>query len=109
MEPQRCEARPEERIVTSTQLTSETSGLASGCGQPSLCAAFQASAARHPERVALRTVGGEVHMTWARYAEEVERVAGGLATLGARHGDRVMFLATNTPQLAIAETAALHL
>jgi long-chain acyl-CoA synthetase len=48
-------------------------------------------------------------MTWAEYAREVERVAGGLATLGVQHGDRVMFLARNTPKLAIAETAALHL
>ena len=72
-------------------------------------AAFQASAERVPERVALRTPGGRVSLTWAQYAQAVERAAGALAGLGVRHGDRVALLSRNTPQLAILEVAALHL
>ena len=71
-------------------------------------AAFQASAERVPERVALRTTSG-YSLTWAQYAQAVERAAGALAGLGVRHGDRVGFLSRNTPQLAICEVAALHL
>jgi long-chain acyl-CoA synthetase len=71
-------------------------------------AAFQASAERVPDRVALRTTGG-YSLTWAQYAQAVERAAGALAGLGVRHGDRVALLSRNTPQLAICEVAALHL
>jgi long-chain acyl-CoA synthetase len=71
-------------------------------------AAFQASAERIPDRVALRTTGG-YSLTWAQYAQAVERAAGALAGLGVRHGDRVALLSRNTPQLAICEVAALHL
>jgi long-subunit acyl-CoA synthetase (AMP-forming) len=74
-----------------------------------LAAAFQASVARVPDRVALRTVGGGVRLTWSQYGQAVERVAGALAGLGVRRGDRVAFLSRNRPELAIAEVAALHL
>jgi long-subunit acyl-CoA synthetase (AMP-forming) len=50
-----------------------------------------------------------VSLTWAQYAQAVERAAGALAGLGVRHGDRVAFLSRNSPQLAICEVAALHL
>jgi long-chain acyl-CoA synthetase len=71
-------------------------------------AAFQASAERVPDRVALRATGG-YSLTWAQYAQAVERAAGALAALGVRHGDRVALLSRNTPRLAICEVAALHL
>lgn len=74
-----------------------------------LPAAFQASAALVPERVALRTPGDEVCLTWAQYASAVEASAGALAGLGVRRGDRVALLSRNRPELAIAELAALHL
>ncbi len=72
-------------------------------------AAFQASATRVPDRVALRTLGGGTSLTWAQYAQAVERAAGALAGLGVRRSDRVAFLSRNSPQLAIWEVAALHL
>ena len=74
-----------------------------------LCEAFQSSAARVPERIALRTPGDTVRLTWNDYAAGVERVARALAVLGVRHGDRVAFLSRNRPELAIAEAAVLHL
>jgi long-subunit acyl-CoA synthetase (AMP-forming) len=74
-----------------------------------LAAAFQASVARVPDRVALRTVGDGVRLTWSQYGHAVEHVAGALAGLGVRRGDRVAFLSPNRPELAIAEVAALHL
>jgi long-chain acyl-CoA synthetase len=74
-----------------------------------IVAAFQASAARVPDRVALRTPGGGVTLSWAQYGQAVERAAGALAGLGVRHSDRVAFLSRNSSQLAICEVAALHL
>ncbi len=74
-----------------------------------LCEAFQSSAVRVPERIALRIPGETVRLTWGDYAAAVERVAGALAALGVGRGERVAFLSRNRPELAIAEVAALHL
>jgi len=74
-----------------------------------VCAAFQASVARVPERVALRIPGDEVCLTWADYGGAVEQVAGALAALGVGRGDRIVVLSRNRPELAICEVAALHL
>jgi long-chain acyl-CoA synthetase len=74
-----------------------------------LCEAFQASVARVPKRIALRTPGDSVGLTWGDYAAAVEQVAGALSALGVARGDRVAFLSRNRPELAIAEVAALHL
>lgn len=62
-----------------------------------LCEAFQGSAARVPERIALRVPGDAVQLTWADYAAAVERVARALAALGVVRGDRVAFLSRNRP------------
>jgi long-chain acyl-CoA synthetase len=74
-----------------------------------LALAFQASVARVPDRVALRTPGGEEPLTWAQYGAAVERRAGALAGLGVRRGDRVAVWSRNRPELAIAAVAAAHL
>jgi long-chain acyl-CoA synthetase len=71
--------------------------------------AFQASAERVPDRVALRTPGGAACLTWADYGAAVERVAGALAGLGLGRGDRIVVLSRNRPELAICEVGALHL
>lgn len=52
-----------------------------------LCEAFQISAVANPQRVALRTAGDGVVLTWEQYAERVRRTAAGLAALGVRRGD----------------------
>ena len=62
-----------------------------------LCASFQASAARVPDRVALRTPGDAEVLTWSGYAAAVERAAGSLAALGVGRGHRVAFLSRNRP------------
>jgi long-chain acyl-CoA synthetase len=106
-------AAPQRKDASMTTTATHPSNPQSTRGRPELSqtivAAFQASAARVPDRVALRTPGGHVSLTWAQYAQVVERAAGALAGLGVRHGDRVAFLSRNSPQLAICEVAALHL
>jgi long-chain acyl-CoA synthetase len=74
-----------------------------------LCEAFQATAAAHPERVALRTPGDGVRVTWAGYAERVRAAAGALAALGVGPGDTVGLLLTSRPDVAWVDAAAVHL
>ncbi|WP_067544033.1 AMP-binding protein [Nocardia crassostreae] len=74
----------------------------------SLCAAFQATAARHPDRVALRGPGGATGLTWRQYADRVRALATGLAALGVRPGDTVAIMLTNIPEFHLADTAVLH-
>lgn len=74
----------------------------------SLCAAFQATAARHPERIALRGPDGTPSFTWRQYADQVRKLATGLAALGVRAGDTVGIMLTNVPEFHLADTAVLH-
>jgi long-chain acyl-CoA synthetase len=74
-----------------------------------LALAFQASVARVPDRVALRTPGGGERLTWAQYGAAAERLAGAFAALGVRRGDRVALWSHNRPELAVAAVAAAHL
>jgi long-subunit acyl-CoA synthetase (AMP-forming) len=53
-----------------------------------LCEAFQESAARVPERIALRVPGDAIQLTWADYAAAVERMARALAALGVVRAPR---------------------
>src|SRR5215470_7563009 len=74
-----------------------------------MCEAFQHTVARHPEAVALRTVGGAVSITWEQYAGRVAQIAAGLAALGVRRGDTVALMMTNRPEFHLVDTAAFHL
>jgi long-chain acyl-CoA synthetase len=78
-------------------------------GAQTLCEAFQITAASRPQRVALRTPGGTVELTFAQVAERVQRVATGLAALGVRRGDTVGLLLLNRPEFNICDCAAIHL
>ena len=75
----------------------------------SLCEAFQRSAAISPDRVALRTPGGAVEITWREYAERVRRIAAGLAALGVQRGHTVAMMMSNRPEFNLCDTAAMHL
>jgi len=80
-----------------------------GLAAATLCEAFQLTAARFRDRIALRSSGGDVELTWSEYAERVRVVAGGLASLGVGSGDTVAMLLTNRPEFHIVDSAALHL
>ena len=74
-----------------------------------LCEAFQDTAAKFADRVALRTPGDAVTITWAHYADRVRRIAAGLAGLGVRAGDTVGLMMVNRPEFHLCDTAVLHL
>ncbi|MEO6887125.1 MAG: long-chain fatty acid--CoA ligase [Jatrophihabitantaceae bacterium] len=73
-----------------------------------MCEAFQATAARVPNSIALRTPDSGVNITWREYAERVRHLATGLAGLGVTHGDTVAIMLTNRPEFHLVDTAALH-
>ena len=89
--------------------TVERSVEACALDAATLCEAFQLSAATHPERVAVRTSGDAVVLTWAQYAEQVRRTAAGLVALGVRRGDVVALMLTNRPEFLWVDAAAMHL
>ncbi|GAC1381674.1 MAG: fatty acid--CoA ligase FadD11 [Marmoricola sp.] len=74
-----------------------------------LCAAFQRTAAQHPDSVALRTPDNSVAITWREYATRARNVAAGLAALGIRHSDTVALMLTNRPEFHVADAGAMHL
>jgi len=88
---------------------SQTRGRWATLDEPSLCAAFQRTAAEHPDRIALRTVGDGTRITYREYAQRVEAIAGGLAAAGVGDGDVIAVMLTNRPEACLADTAAMHL
>jgi long-subunit acyl-CoA synthetase (AMP-forming) len=72
-----------------------------------LAEAFQATAGRHADQVALRA--DDQAITFAEYAGRVRSIAAGLAALGVRRGDTVALLLVNRPEFHLCDTAALHL
>jgi long-chain acyl-CoA synthetase len=74
-----------------------------------MCLAFQLTARERADHVALRTLGDEVSITFAEYAERVARLAGALHGLGVRRGDTVGFMLTNRPEFHLLDTAVMHL
>jgi long-chain acyl-CoA synthetase len=74
-----------------------------------VCAAFQQTARIDPDAVALRTPGDAVTVTWREYAENVRKVAAGLAKLGVAKGDTVAIMLSNRPEFAWVDAGAMHL
>lgn len=75
----------------------------------SLCEMFQETAARVPDRVALRALDGSVELTWRQYAERVESIARGLSRLGVTDGSTVAIMTGTCVEFHLVDTAILHL
>jgi long-chain acyl-CoA synthetase len=74
-----------------------------------VCEAFQLTAGENAERVALRTPGGEVELTFAEMVRRVRDIATGLHGLGVRRGDTVGLMLLNRPEFNVCDAAAMHL
>ena len=77
--------------------------------ESTVCGAFQVTAAEFADRVALRTKGDEMSMTWAEYAAKVREVAAGLQALGLKRGDTIALMLDNRPEFHWVDAAAMHL
>jgi long-chain acyl-CoA synthetase len=77
--------------------------------EPTMCAAFQVTAAERADKVAIRTKGDDVSITWGEYADRVRKIAAGLASLGLERGQTIGILLNNRPEFHLADTAAMHL
>ena len=73
-----------------------------------LCEAFQRTASIDPDAVALRTPGGTQTLTWRELAEQVRKVAAGLAGLGVGRGDTVSLMMANRIEFYPLEIGAQH-
>ncbi|MGE2813724.1 fatty acid--CoA ligase FadD11 [Mycobacterium heidelbergense] len=73
-----------------------------------LCEAFQRTASIDPDAVVLRTPGDAQTLTWRELAEQVRKVAAGLAGLGVRRGDTVSLMMANRIEFYPLEIGAQH-
>jgi long-subunit acyl-CoA synthetase (AMP-forming) len=78
-------------------------------GARTMAEAFRLTAEDYGDRVAVRTKDDEVRLTWAQLRDRVDALAGGLAKLGVRRGDRVALMLDNRPEFHIADLAAMTL
>jgi long-subunit acyl-CoA synthetase (AMP-forming) len=80
-----------------------------GLQATTVAAAFTATVRSVPDRIALRTRGGEEEITWGEYGDRVDRFAHSLKGLGLERGQTYALMLTNRPEFHIADTAALSL
>jgi long-subunit acyl-CoA synthetase (AMP-forming) len=66
-------------------------------------------AARHPERVATRTVDDGVSLAFAELQRRIDALARGLAGLGVRRGEPVALMLANRPEFFVADLAVANL
>src|SRR3954465_11549386 len=78
-------------------------------GARTMAEAFRLTAEDYSDRVAVRTKDDEVRLTWSQLRDRVDALAGGLAKLGVRRGDRVALMLDNRPEFHIADLAAVTL
>ena len=71
--------------------------------------AFQRAVATYPDKIAIRTIGGGVELTWAEFGGRVRDVTGGLARLGCHRGERVAVLMRNVLENHLVDYAFGHL
>jgi long-subunit acyl-CoA synthetase (AMP-forming) len=89
--------------------TSETSEHYKALESNSVAEMFQFTAARVPDRTAVRTQDGSTEIKWGDYNARVKNAAAGLASLGLKKGDTIALMMINRPEFHIADAAAMHL
>src|SRR5688500_5005969 len=80
-----------------------------GVDAPTIAEAFRRTVAMHPDRVAIRTLGGAETWNWRELQERVDALAGGLARLGLGHDDTMAIMLVNRPEFHMAALVATTL
>jgi long-chain acyl-CoA synthetase len=78
-------------------------------GAATIAEAFRITAEDHAGRVAVRTKDDELSLTWGELRDRVDALAGGLAELGVRRGDKVALMLVNRPEFHVADLAVMTL
>jgi long-subunit acyl-CoA synthetase (AMP-forming) len=89
--------------------TVDTAPQSAGLKGNTVAAALELTAQADPDRVALRTRGGETEISWGEYLDRVDHVALGLRALGVGRGDVVALMLNNRPEFHLADSAAMSL
>ncbi|MGV0735042.1 AMP-dependent synthetase/ligase [Mycobacterium syngnathidarum] len=96
-----------QRAVAATEVVGSSGALS--VQAPTVCEAFQRVVAECSDKVALRTLGGHLSLTWSELNQRVAVVAAGLAGIGLGHGDTLAMLLPNVPEWHVLDFAAVHL
>jgi long-chain acyl-CoA synthetase len=89
--------------------TLDTKAVKPGLRTRTVAEAFVETARAYPERIAIRTRGGEQELSWREYGDRVDRFALGLAELGLRRGHSFALMLSNRPEFHVADSAAMSL
>jgi long-chain acyl-CoA synthetase len=89
--------------------TVDTAPQSAGLKGNTVAAALELTAQADPDRVALRTRGGETEISWGEYLDRVDHVALGMRALGVGRGDVVALMLNNRPEFHLADSAAMSL
>jgi long-chain acyl-CoA synthetase len=71
--------------------------------------ALEHTVARVPDRIAVRTKGGEEAFTWSQIRDRADALAAGLGKLGVGKGDSVALMLGNRPEFHVADLAVMTL
>ncbi len=99
-----AEGSPAAGGATGTVDTARTAA-----GAATMVEAFDLTVAALNDRVAIRTKGDEVTLTWAQWRERARDLAGGLHLLGLRRPQTLAILLSNRPEFHVVDMAAVTL
>src|SRR3954466_6882546 len=71
--------------------------------------ALESTVDRVPDRIAVRTKGGEETFTWSQIRDRADALAAGLRKLGVGKGDSVALMLGNRPEFHVADLAVMTL
>src|ERR1700756_108518 len=80
-----------------------------GADMATFAQAVRATAAAHPDIVAVRTPDDAISLTWSELLQRVDALAGGLAGLGVGPGDAVALMLSNRPEFNLSDLAIVTL
>jgi long-chain acyl-CoA synthetase len=89
--------------------TAAQQGTAPPVSGETITQAVEHTAGRVPDRIAVRTKGGEETVTWSQLRDRADALAAGLRKLGVGKGDSVALMLGNRPEFHVADLAVMTL
>jgi long-chain acyl-CoA synthetase len=89
--------------------TAAQQGTAPPVSGETITQALEHTAGRVPNRIAVRTKGGDETITWSQLRDRADALAAGLRKLGVGKGDTVALMLGNRPEFHVADVAVMTL